>query len=179
DRFVPPPCLLLDVDAGGMPKIDFRNMRTGPVATRDKGRTLGFDSLQRKYCVPGALDAGRIVLWPDQDKVIVHHGIALHAKTFRNKFLLRLLCMHEYYVGIAATRYVEGLAGALGDHSNVDAGLLLEQGKDKTEQPGILRRSRRGNQDRFPLRRSERDLRKGKRNRKRDRPEALEHGISP
>src|SRR6516165_7742286 len=32
DRFVPRPFLLLDVDAGGMPEIDFRNMRTGPVA---------------------------------------------------------------------------------------------------------------------------------------------------
>ena len=29
---------------------------------------------------------------------------------------------------------------------------LLEQGQDKTEQPGILHRCRRGNQDRFPLR---------------------------
>src|SRR5262249_61396700 len=87
--------------------------------------------------------------------------------------------MHEHHVGIAAARYVERLASATGDNFNVDAGLLLEQGKDETEQPGILRRSRRGNHDGFLLGRGERDLRKGTRNRKRDQPVALGHGISP
>src|SRR5262249_25095279 len=65
-------------------------------------------------------------------------------------------------------RGVERLAGTQGDDFNVDAGLLLEQRKDETVQPGILRRSGRGNHDGFLLRRSERDLRKGKGNHKRE-----------
>src|SRR6516164_1270767 len=154
NRFVPRPSLLLDVDAGGMPEIDFRNMRTGPVAARDEGCALGFDSLQCKGRVPRPLNASGIVRWSDDDKIVVHHRIALYAITFGNKFLLCLLRMHEYHVGIAAARHVEGLAGTLGDDFNDDAGLLLEQGKNKTEQSGILRRSRRGNQDGFVLRKS-------------------------
>src|SRR5262249_9088665 len=84
DRFVPRPGLLLDVDAGGMPEIDFGNMRTGPVAARDEGRTLGLDGLQREGRLPGPYDAGGIALRADNDKIVVHHRIALHAKPFRN-----------------------------------------------------------------------------------------------
>src|SRR5262249_5856004 len=51
---------------------------------------------------------------------------------------------------------------------NVYTGLLLEQRKDVAEQTGVLRRSGRGNHDGFILRRSERDLRKGKGNHKRE-----------
>src|SRR5262249_60484201 len=98
DRFVPRPCLLLDVDAGGMPKIDFRNMRAGSVAARDEGCTLGFDSLQRKDRVPAPLDAGGVALWAGNEKMVVHHGIGAHAKPFRNKFLLRLLRLPQYYL---------------------------------------------------------------------------------
>src|SRR6516225_10798394 len=144
-----------------------------------KGTLLVLIVCSAKTAFLPPLDAGGVALGSDNDKIVVHNGIALHAKPFRNKFLLGLLRMHEYYVGIAAARYVEGLAGALGNDFNVDAGLLLEQGQDKTEQPGILRRSRRGNHDRFPLRRSERDLRKDKRNPQPDRPAELWHEISP
>src|SRR6516225_8141346 len=90
-------------------------------------------SPQRKDRVPAPLDAGGVALGSDKDKIVVHHGIALHAKPFRNKFLLGLLRMHEYYVGIAAARYVEGLAGALRQNPHCDSSLLLEQGQDKTE----------------------------------------------
>ena len=117
---------LLDVDAGGMPKIDFRNMRAGSVAARDEGCTLGFDSLQRKDCVPAPLDAGGVALGSDNDKIVVHHGIALHAKPFRNKFLLGLLRMHEYYIRIAAPRGIESLASALRQNPHCDSSLLFE-----------------------------------------------------
>src|SRR6516162_3953655 len=49
-----------------------------------------------------------------------------------------------------------------------NSGLGLEQRQDVAEQPGILRRSGRGNHDGFILRRSERYLRKGKGNHKRE-----------
>src|SRR5215469_14146781 len=52
DRFVPRPSLLFDVDAGVLPEFDFRNMRTGVVAARDEGCTLGLNGLQRKGGVP-------------------------------------------------------------------------------------------------------------------------------
>src|SRR5499427_176558 len=109
-----------------MPKIDFRNMRAGSVAARDEGCTLGFDSLQRKHCVPAPLDAGGVALGSDNDKIVVHHGIALHAKPFRNKFLLGLLRMHEYYIRIAAPRGIESLPRALRQDLHSYSGFFLE-----------------------------------------------------
>ena len=55
----------------------------GPVAARDERRALGLDRLQRRDDVLHALDAGRIALRADQDEVVVHHGIALHARSLR------------------------------------------------------------------------------------------------
>src|SRR5215468_5065969 len=94
DRFVPRPSLLLDVDADALPEIDFRNMRAGVVAARDEGCTFGLNGLQRKGDVPCPLDAGGIVLRSDDDKIVVHHRIAFHAKPFCNEFLLCLPGMH-------------------------------------------------------------------------------------
>src|SRR5262249_17120486 len=94
--------------------------------------------------------------------------IALHAMPFRNEFLLRLPGMHQNHVGTAAARHVERLAGTQGDDFNVDAGLGLEQRQDVAEQAGVLRRTGRSNPDGFVLRRSERYLRKGKGNHKRE-----------
>src|SRR5262245_29790046 len=52
DRFVPRPSLLLDVDAGGLPEVEFGDMGARTVAARDKGCALGLDGLQRKGGVP-------------------------------------------------------------------------------------------------------------------------------
>jgi hypothetical protein len=79
-----------------------RGCRTG--ATRDEGCTLGFDSPQSKGRVPRPLNASGIVLRSDNDKIIVYHGIALHAKPFRNEFLLCLPGVHKDHVGIAMAR---------------------------------------------------------------------------
>src|SRR6516164_8908848 len=87
---------------------------------------------------------------------------------FRNEFLLRLPGMHQNHVGTAAAREVERLAGSQGNDFNVDAGLGLEQRQDAAEQAGVLRRSSGGDHDGFVLRRSERYLRKGKGNHKRE-----------
>src|SRR5262249_47785011 len=78
DRFVPRPSLLLDVDAGGLPEVEFGDMGARAVAARDEGCTLGLNALQRKGDVPCPLDAGGIVLRSDDDKIVIHHGIALH-----------------------------------------------------------------------------------------------------
>src|SRR5262249_19685236 len=128
------------------------NMRTGVVAARDEGCTLGLNGLQRKGGVPCPLDAGGIVLRSDDNKIVVHHGIALHAMPFRNEFLLRLPGMHENHVGTAAARHVERGAGTQGDDFNVDAGLGLEQRQDVAEQARVLRRSGGGDHDGLVLR---------------------------
>ena len=117
------------------------------------GAALSLIALQRRDDVLAALDAGRIALRPDQDEVVVHHRIALHAEAFGDEFLLLRLGVHEHHVGIAAPAGVERLAGALRDDLHVDAGLGLEQRQDVAEQAGILRRGGRGDDDRFVLRR--------------------------
>jgi hypothetical protein len=70
--------------------------------------------------LPSAPDTGGIAFRPDNDKIVVHHGIALHAKSFGNKFLLLRLGMHEHHIRVAATSDVQRLTRA--QH----VGLLLE-----------------------------------------------------
>src|SRR5262249_52917731 len=41
DRFVPRPSLLLDVDAGGLPEVEFGDMGARAIAARDEGCALG------------------------------------------------------------------------------------------------------------------------------------------
>ena len=115
------------------------------------GARLGLDRLQARDDVL-ALDAGRIALRADQDEVVVHDGVALHAEAVGDELLLLRLGMDEHHVGIAAPAGVERLAGALRHHLHVDAGLRLEQRQDVAEQAGILGRGRRGDDDRLVLR---------------------------
>src|SRR5262245_64544787 len=100
-------------------------MRTVVVAARDEGCTLGLNGSQRKGDVPCPLDAGGIVVGSDDDKIVVHHGIALHAKPFGNEFLLCLSGMDQSHVGIAAPRHVESLASTQGADFNVESSPLL------------------------------------------------------
>ena len=62
------------------------------------------------------------------------------------------LRVHEHHVGVAAPREVERLAGAERDHAHLDAGLLLESGQDVAEQPRLLGRGGRGDDDEVFLR---------------------------
>src|SRR5262249_20229860 len=96
---------------------------------------------------PCPLDAGGIVLRSDDDKIVVNHGIALHAKPFRHEFLLCLPGMHENHVSIAPARGVERLARTPGDNLYGDAGLGLAQRQDAAAQAGVLRRGGRADHD--------------------------------
>src|SRR6516165_3844647 len=138
------------ISAMCVPDLSPREMKSAPLALITCSAKMAF----LEPLIRG------IVLRSDNDKIVVHHGIAFHAKAFRNKFLFCLLGMRQHHVGLAAAPHVERLAGAMGDDFNVDAALLLEQGKNKIEEPGILGRSRRGNHNGFFLRRSKRHLRK-------------------
>ena len=53
--------------------------------------------------------------------------------------------MHEYDVGVAASRKVERLSGPHGHDVHFDPCLLLEPRKEMTEEPRLLGRRRRGN----------------------------------
>ena len=130
---VPGTFLLADVDAGGLPEVEFGDMGARAVAARDEGRALGLDGLQSLGDVAHALDAGRIALRTDQDEIIVHHGVSLHAETVGDEFLLLRLGVHEQHVGVAASAGVERLAGALRHHLHVDAGLGFEARQDVAE----------------------------------------------
>ncbi len=127
-------------------------MRAGLVAARNEVGALGLDRTERCDDVLRALDAGRIALRADQDEVVVHHGVALDAEAFGEKFFFRRFGVDEHDVGIAAARGIERLSGALRHHLDVDAGLGLEHRQDVAEQAGILRRGGRGHHDRFVLR---------------------------
>src|SRR5262249_49318658 len=86
------------------------------VAARDEGRALGLDDLQSLGDVGHAFDAARIALRPDQDEIVVHHGVSFAAETVGDEFLLLRLGVHEHHVGVAASASVERLAGALRHH---------------------------------------------------------------
>jgi len=144
--------VLLDVDAGVLPKLQLSNMRAGTVAARDERRLFFLDSLECLGDVLHALDVGRIALRPDENEVVVHHREALHALTLGKEFFFRRLGVHEHDVGIAASACVERLPSALRHHLHHDAGLLFEQRQQVFEEAGILRRSGRGHYDRFVLR---------------------------
>ena len=131
-------------------------MRAGLSPREMNGAALSLIVLSAATMSFDALDAGRIALRADQDEVVVHHRIALHAEAFGEEFLFRRLGVHEHHVGVAAPAGVERLAGALRHHLHVDAGLGLEQRQDVAEQAGILRRGGRGDDDRFVLREARR-----------------------
>src|SRR5262249_51622635 len=112
DLLIPGTFLLADVDAGGLPEVEFGDMGARAVAARDEGRALGLDGLQSLGDVGHALDAGRVALRSNQDEIVVHHGVSFDAETVGDEFLLLPLGVHEQHVGVAASAGVERLAGA-------------------------------------------------------------------
>src|SRR5215813_840592 len=131
------------ISAMCVPELSPREMKGAPLA-------LMVFSAKATFLAPLMLAGSSF--GPMMIKIVVHHGIALHAKPFRNEFLLCLPGMHENHVGIAAARGVECLAGTLGDDFNDDAGLGFEQRQDPAEQTGVLRRGGGGDQNGFVLR---------------------------
>src|SRR5690606_25377725 len=62
------------------------------------------------------------------------------------------LGVDEHHVGVAAAAGVERLAGALGDHAHVDAGLLFEDRQEVLEEPRLLGGGGGGHRDELVLR---------------------------
>src|SRR5215467_4260543 len=68
DLLVPGTFLLADVDAGGLPEVEFGDMGTRAVAAGDEGRALGLDRLQSLGDVGHALDAAGSLFGPIKTK---------------------------------------------------------------------------------------------------------------
>jgi hypothetical protein len=136
--------ILLDVDAGSLPKIELGDVRAGAIAARDERRALVLDGLERRDDILAAADAGEIALSADQDEVVVHHRVALYAESIGEKFFFSALGVDKHGIGVPATPDIKGLAGALGDHLHINTGLGLDQRQYVSEQARVFRRSRRG-----------------------------------
>src|SRR5215472_14714526 len=102
-----------------MPKIYFRNMRAGSVAARDEGCTLGFDSLQRKDCVPAPLDAGGVALGSDRCSIRACEG-------GRGEICCGRVWREAQFGDVAAPRGIESLASALRQNPHCDSSLLFK-----------------------------------------------------
>src|SRR5215510_9183728 len=98
-------------------------MRPGAVATRNEAGLLFLYVLKRLGKVPHALNAGRIVLWTNQNEVVVHYRKALHALALGKEFLFRRFGVHEHHIGIAAPCGIKRLASALRQYLHRDSGL--------------------------------------------------------
>src|SRR5437016_11868857 len=99
------------------------------VAARDERYSCSFQFLERFHNVLAATDLRRIALRAEQDKIVVHHGIALDAVTLRKKLLLGGARVHEYDVGIAMSRKVERLPCSHGHDVHFDPCLPLDERK--------------------------------------------------
>ena len=127
--------VLLDVDAGVLPKLQLSNMRAGTVAARDERRLFFLDSLECLGDVLHALDVGRIALRPDENEVVVHHREALHALTLGKEFFFRRLGVHEHDVSVAAPAGVERLPGAYATTFTVMPVFFLNSGSRYSKRP--------------------------------------------
>src|SRR5258708_24126834 len=71
DLLVPGTFVLADVDAGGLPEVEFGDMGARAVAARDEGRAFGLDGLQSLGYVGHALAACKITLPTYPAEIIV------------------------------------------------------------------------------------------------------------
>jgi hypothetical protein len=116
----------------------------GTITAGNERRGLALYALQRRYSVL-AIDACRIVFRPDDHKIVVHDRITFHTKSFGKELLLGLFSVHEHDIGIATTRRVERLTGALSQDLHLNARLLLYDRQEVAKQAGVLRRGGRCN----------------------------------
>ncbi len=147
DRFVPGTPVLIEVDAGRLPKVELGSMRARFVAARNERSALLLDLCQRPDNVLRPLYARRIALRPYEDKVIVHHRKTFHAEPVGDKFQFLRLGVHKDHIGIAPPAGVEGLAGPLRHDLYLDPGLRFEQRQDVAEEARVLRRGCRRHDD--------------------------------
>src|SRR5262245_56642536 len=148
NRCVPGAAVVLDIDPEVLvPDHEFLDMGARTIAPRYERRRFGLDRFKRLRNVLQILNARGIALWPDQYEIIVHDGNALHTVAFVDEPILRRFVVHQHDVGLAASARIERLTGALREHFHVDTDLLCKEGQDVVEQPTVLRRGRRRDND--------------------------------
>ena len=122
-------------------------MRAAAVAARDKRRLRLGDLAERRNGIMPAGDMRRIGGGSDDDKIVPGDLPVPRAMPLRDELLLGVGVMHEDEIGVAAPRRVERLSGALRQHMHVNPGLPREDREDRAEEPGIVERGRRRQQD--------------------------------
>src|SRR6185503_8347770 len=141
---IPGAFVLRDVDAGRLPDLELCEMGPAPVAARHERRPRRADFAERFERVLAAAHFRRVGFRTDQDEVVVHDVLPLHAEALGEEPLFQRSGMNENDVGVAATPHVERLAGAERDDAHLNAGLLFELWQQVLEQSGLLgRRGRR------------------------------------
>ena len=127
---------------GLLPEPQLHPVGAAVVAARGEGRLGRRDLLEGIDGIVVAFDMGGIGLRADDDEVVVHQRLALHAIALGDEFLLAGPVMDEQHVGIALLADLEGLAGPDRDDAHLDAGLLGEDRQQIFEQPAVLGRGR-------------------------------------
>src|SRR6185437_15395704 len=69
----------------------------------------------------------------DNNEIVIHDGIALHAPPVRDEFLLIRLRVHQYHITIAFLGILQGLPSAHRDHAHLDSGLPREDRQNVLE----------------------------------------------
>ena len=135
--------------ADGAPQALFQGVRAALVAARHEGRPGGRDRPQGSLRVVAAADMGRVCTGADDHEIVPGDLTSVLAMPFGDEAVLGLGVVDQDKVGVAARRRGERLAGALGEDPHLDAGGRGEGRQDMLEEPGILHRCRRGQDDRF------------------------------
>ena len=115
-------------------------MRAGPVTAGDKQRARVRDGVQRRGQVRRALGGCRIGGRANDHEIIVHHIISGIGIALGDEFFLQRLAVHQQHIAIAVHGVLHGGAGSDRDNAHPQIGFLLEGRKKVLEQPGILGR---------------------------------------
>jgi hypothetical protein len=138
DFFVPP-VAGGRVDPGVLPIAQFGCVRARAVAARDKRRLRRRNLAKGGENVFRAADAGRIVLWSDDHKVVIRHVETSDALAFGHEFVLGDPIMDEHDISVATATDIEGLAGSDGHDFHSDASFGSESRQQKIQKARTAR----------------------------------------
>ena len=115
-------------------------MRATLIAPRNESRIAGCDFFQSSHNVI-AFCVGRIGLWTNHHKVVVHHRKTLDAKTFGHKLFFGRLVVNKHHIGIASAGHVQRLPCAQRHDFGVNACGLFKLWQQEPKQTRLLSRS--------------------------------------
>ena len=104
----------------------FFHVGAGVVATGHKGTAGTLDSGERGPGIGHAADRGGVGFRTDEDEIVVHHGLPVHAVALGNKLGLQGRGVYEDDVDVALARELEAGAGTAGNDLDADPRSGLE-----------------------------------------------------